>query len=381
MSQNIAFKLTTDTNGAVPYVPFTLQPNVSATRKLYLMLDPTTLTTDTSATVSAVAFVQNDASISTDSPAYPDQVITLLRSPGVIYSQEMITFTFDTTGANTYLGAEHTNTITISTFSPWTSGNALSGTSDAFEDITYSDSPMICSFNITFSTANVTPDIVTNLTAAASGSDSSIGLTWTNPTGAGLSGFRINRTASRWPSAGDDGTIVYVERTPSSYLDSQIDIVGGITYCYAVWSKDSDGQYSASAAAVSAVTVNASPSAINSFTGSSTTNGTVDLTWVNPSNTSGVTLSAIQLNYTFGRLPSAIGDGTITTLASSVTSQSITGLDAEEGTYYGFAIYAKDTGSQFSTATYTSAVPVWQSGTRVWASHAEFTRMRLLGYI
>jgi hypothetical protein len=278
MSQNIGLKLTRDTDGFIPYVPFTLMPGQVSAFDLILSLDPTTLTNDASAVISAVNVVQDQATIATAAGiTYPELINTDMRFAewDHVNALTYITINASVTGKTGFTGGTHTNIISVSSFSPWTSGNGLSGESTEFESIEYTSSPMICSFSIVFSTANVPPSGIIGFTADISGSQA-VGLTW------------------------------------------------------------------------DAVTVDG--------------------------------ISAIGIVYKMNAIPSAANDGTIMYVNSGVSSKYISGLT--DGSMYGFGIYTIDTGYETSIMATTSASPVWiTTGGRVWTSHAEFRRMRLLGYI
>ena len=278
MSQNIGLRLTTDVDGFVPYTPITLQPGQVSAFNLYLTLDPTTLVTDTSAVISAVNVVQDQATIeSAEGISYPEKIITLMREEGWdnVYSQQYITINATLTGKDGFTGGTHTNIVNVSTFNPWTSGNGLSGESTDFADIEYTSSPMICSFSIIFSTANIAPSGITGFIAEVSGTGA-VGLSW------------------------------------------------------------------------DAVTMNE--------------------------------ISAIGIVYKTNAIPTTITDGTVISAASGSTFKYISGLT--DGSIYGFGIYTVDAGGETSIMSTASASPVWiTTGGRVWKSHEEFLRMRLLGYI
>ena len=266
MAENIGIKMV---NGATNDViaPFTLSPGQTTSFQIQFMIDSTTISTDTSATISGIDVAADH--ITSTGWSFPD----------VLYYQpqrevDVIYFNVVATGANTYVATEHINTFTLSAMSPWTSGNAVSGESDTFENIDFTENPMICSFSLIFSTVNVSPSGLTNFTATPG--NESIALTWTNPTGTGL--------------------------------------------------------------------------------------------------------SATVITYKEGAIPSAVDDGTMAQLASSATSYTITGLNAEVPTLYGFMGTVYDLDGELSSVT-TSAQPVWiTTGGRVWSSHAEFLRKHLLGY-
>ncbi|MDD4109930.1 MAG: hypothetical protein PHS54_00090 [Clostridia bacterium] len=249
MSQNIGIRLSLDTDGFIPYTPITLQPGQVSAFNLYLSLDPTTLVTDTSAVISAVNFTQDQASINSAAGiTYPDKIITLMRGAGWdhIYSQEYITINATLTGENGFISKEHTNIINVSSFSPWTSGNALSGESTEFADIEYNTSPMICSFNVIFSTANVAPSGITGFTAEVSGTGA-VGLTWNSINMGEISAIGIVYKTDAIPVSTTDGIVISVLSSASSkYIDGLSD---GNVYGFGIYTVDIGGEASIMATA------------------------------------------------------------------------------------------------------------------------------------
>jgi hypothetical protein len=375
-TQDLEFKLQPSWGAA--YAPFTLSPGEVSSFQLQFNLaglEGGSFVGDASAVVLGASIagdpqlVISDYALSFPVTAWNDGSAGATANPY---------FDVVATGALTYVGGVHTNSVTLSVFSPWVSGDELDGASANFENIDFTVSPMICTFNFTFSTANISPDPLSGFSAVTSGSDSGIRLTWTNPVLAGVSATRIHYMSAAAATTLDP--YVEIANPGTSYIFSALDNVGGIEWDFLGMAVDMDETRSSTRAA-SAMTVNASPSAITNFTATSVTSNTVALTWTNPTGSEGVTLSAIQINYTLGRNPSALNDGTITTLTSATTSLSVAGLT--DGVTYGFAARAKDDDGQFSSPVYASVSPIWQGqpGGRAWSSHAEHMRMRNLGYI
>lgn len=253
------------------YVPFSLAPGaVSSFNMRFMLTDNGPLTATVSAVAMGGSVFKSGTDVNKDQATVSTTYVFTPTGYNLTDLRE-INFAMTATGANTFVVTEHVNTFTLSAMTPGLSSNGVEISSYDF-----TTNPMVCSFNIIFSTANIAPTPITSFTAVASGNQA-VGLTWVNPTGTGL--------------------------------------------------------------------------------------------------------SAIKVVYKMNAIPATISDGTVVKLASSETSKFIDGLTAENREYYGFGIYAIDIDQQASTQVATSAYPVWQPGSRVWTSHAEFTRKRLLGYI
>lgn len=471
---SVPFKMARNAGGAVG--PFSLTPGQTSAFEVEFLINGSSLSTDASAIVVAgLGFTGSQMiAVSTSFIGAP----LLYNSAAINVLQATVT----ATGANTYIGAEHTGAFSLTLSSSWLSGDTINGASTAFEVMDFTETPSICSFNVVFSTANVAPSSLGSFTSVASGNDSSFGLTWINPTGAGLSASRLYYVSGNTYPTGSEDTYVIVSSADTAKYFSNLDDVGGIRWCFTGLIYDIDGERSTAAYAsavsinaspnpmtsftviasgndssfgltwvnpaaavgsslsasrlyytssayptsadsyvvvssatvakyfsnlddiggiiwgfmgvvydtdsqastsvyASAVSINASPNPVTAFTATAVGNGTINLAWTNPAGTVGAALSAIRLNYTYGRMPSAVNDGTTVIVSSATTTKSYTGLTNEDGTLYGFAAWVYDMDLQTSTVTTVSAVPMWQNGNRAWKSHKEHMRLRNLGYI
>jgi len=373
--EDIQFKLQKSDNTPISAVTFGLLPNQTSAFQIQFSIEGSTLTQDATAVVSAVRFTLDQLTSGSDN-SFP---YLLKYYPTV--SNSVLWYDVVATGENTYIGSTNTSTVTFYLSSPWLSGNDTASASTAASGIDFSASPLVCSFNIVFSTVNINPSSVTSFTAVASGNDSSIGLTWVNPTGTGVSATRICYVSSRMPTTSADGTYVTVSSAATAQYFNNLDNTGGVTWGFAAYVVDRTQEISVAATA-SALSVNAAPNPVTSFIATPSGNATIVLTWTNPSSALGVSLSAMKVNYTYGRLPSAITDSiTIIPLASSAVTRTFTSLSNDYKVPYGFAIWVYDTGLQQSLVAYASAIPYWIGGSRNWEGHSEHIRMRNLGYI
>ena len=89
------------------------------------------------------------------------------------------------------------------------------------------------------------PSLVTDF-RASDGEEGQCTLTWTNPSDSDLAEVVVKRTTDSYPNGHTDGITVYQDLNPSpneyiTYTDT--DVESGVTYYYAVFSKDSAGNW------------------------------------------------------------------------------------------------------------------------------------------
>jgi hypothetical protein len=243
MSQNIGFKLAID--DAVAYAPITLQPGQVSAFDLKLFIDPATITTDASASLSAFAFSGDQMTASIG--ALPQQITLRPRGGGLVYDYTYGTVSFIMSGLpGSYIPVQHTGAVTISAMGYWTSGNALSGESDAFENIPFTVSVPVSTFSIVFSTANVSPSAITNFTAVAQG-DQAVVLTWANPTGNGVSATKLVYKMNAIPASSTDGTVVVVSSALATKTITGLTSESGEYYGFSAYIVDVGGDLSVAA--------------------------------------------------------------------------------------------------------------------------------------
>ena len=232
---NLPFRVDGNTTNA-PIVPFTLAPGQTSAFNAVIKIDYTNFIPDASGVmISAVNFSGSQMN-GAYAGSYPVALYSLADANG-------ITFTMTATGANTYVAKQHTGTFTMSAMSPWVSGGGSGGASVTGVNIDFSSVPAVCSLNIYFSTANVAPSVITGFTAVASG-DQAVGLTWTNPTGTGLSSIKLVYKLNAIPSTVSDGTVVVLASSVAEKFVGGLTADNGEYYGFAAYVIDTDSQAS-----------------------------------------------------------------------------------------------------------------------------------------
>ena len=188
------------------------------------------------------------------------------------------------------------------------------------------------------------PGPVTNF--VATGGDTQVSLSWTNPT-SDYSGTMIRFSTGGYPLDQNDGTLLYNGTGTST---THTGLTNGVTYYYSAFAYDAVPNYSARASA-SAIPVDASaPNPPSGFTATAgdTQNG---LSWTNPTPPD---FAGTMLRFKTNGYPVGPTDGT-QVYNGTGTSTTHTGLT--NGVTYYYAAYAYDEVPNYSSAATASATP------------------------
>lgn len=197
-------------------------------------------------------------------------------------------------------------------------------------------------YNARLTLDGTAPANVSNFSAASG--DSSISLSWTNPT-VDFNGVIILRRTDGYPTSPTDGTIVY-DDSGTSYMDTGL--ANGLTYYYTAFSRDIVLNYS-SGVQVSAMSQDGiAPATINNLAVSSFTSNSVTLTWtaVGDDGNSG-TAAGYDLRYSTSLIISSNWNSASQASGepapkASGNSESMTVSGLSDGTTYYFTIRAID---------------------------------------
>jgi lysophospholipase L1-like esterase len=184
------------------------------------------------------------------------------------------------------------------------------------------------------------PQPVTNLQTTSG--DGSVGLTWTNPTGA-FDQILVIRKANTDPTTTSDGVTVY-SGTGTSANDTAL--TNGTPYHYAVWVTRATKLSSPVRA-----TVTPSGGAVPTVTGLSAApgNGKVDLSWTNPT-------SRFDLIVVVRKTGSDPANSTDGTTVYSGTASSFSDTGATNGTEYHYGVFVQRDGS-FGGGVFATMIP------------------------
>lgn len=179
----------------------------------------------------------------------------------------------------------------------------------------------------------------------ATGADSQISLSWTNPSSADFTGVKILRKTGSYPANSDDGTVVY-DSNGASYVDTGL--TNGITYYYKAFSRDVVLNYSSGTQASASPNDATAPAAITSLSATALTGGSVRLNWtaVGDDGNSG-TASSYDIRYSTANITTSnwssanqVSGEPSPKASGGAETMTITGL-AGNTTYY-FAVKAID---------------------------------------
>lgn len=189
------------------------------------------------------------------------------------------------------------------------------------------------------------PSSVTGLRATPS--VGSIELNWTNPSDVDFSGVKVLRSASNFPLSPNDlsATLVY-QGANSTYRDSEV--VSGIPYYYSVFTYDTRGNFSESAATLEMAALN--PSNVTGFI-ISPGNTRATFSWTNPTESQ---FHHVVLIRNQSHLPVNRNDGEILYQGPN-TSYTDNGLT--NGSTYYYAIFAVDGSNNYSSGITGSTIP------------------------
>jgi len=195
------------------------------------------------------------------------------------------------------------------------------------------------------------PAAPTAPSAVATGT--SVALSWTNPATDYSSTVILVSTVAT-PSSPTSGTPVFTG-AGTSFTDTVI--ADGSTYYYAIFTLDSAGNYSTTAATITATTVDLTPpSSPTLFTATALNGGSVNLSWVNPvtADFAGVAILRKTTGYA-----TSINDATATTIYTGTGAFFTDNLTAS-GTQYFYSIFAFDNAltPNYSASANATATPV-----------------------
>ena len=182
------------------------------------------------------------------------------------------------------------------------------------------------------------PATVTGLTVA-SVTTSSIGLSWTLPVDADLTGVVVRRAdGSTPPTSPSAGVEVFSGLSTTAAASG---LSAGAGYAFAVFTRDVAGNWSAPvtvAATTASVPDNTPPGPVTGLTVSGVTTTSIELSWANPPD--GDLADAI-VRRADGSTPAGSPSGGVEVLPSSGTSAAATGLSP--GTAHAFTVFTRDT--------------------------------------
>ena len=177
------------------------------------------------------------------------------------------------------------------------------------------------------------PGVPTNVTAT--GTSSSITVSWLAPTATGYPVSTINYTVSSSP-----GTLTCTTSSTSCTVSG---ITGGTTYTFSVTASNSTGVSSVSSSSNS-VTSGGVPSAPAPVTLGQVSNGTMAIYWQPPSSTGGTPITAYTVTATAGVNP-------ITCTPTAVSNTSCTLLGLSIGVTYSISVTATNSSGTSSAST------------------------------
>ncbi|MEP7194103.1 MAG: PKD domain-containing protein, partial [Actinomycetota bacterium] len=209
---------------------------------------------------------------------------------------------------------------------------------------------------------DVTPPASVTGLAAASASDTSIALSWANPSDADFAGVTIRRAlGATAPATVTDGTSVAVpaSATTTSFTDTAL--TSSTTYSYAVFSHDGVPNHAAGVNVTAATS--ADVTAPGPVTGLNAAPTTIDanqvqvrLSWTSPADPDFAGVTIRRLHGATAPATRADGDLVVTDTAQTNYTNT-TGLIA--GTQYSYAVFAHDLAGNYAaptTVTVTTAL-------------------------
>ena len=214
----------------------------------------------------------------------------------------------------------------------------------------------------------VAPSGVTAFIAMVFPAGNQIDLSWTNPTAADFASVTIVRKANSAPTGINDLTATTIYSGSASAF-SDITVVNGTTYFYAIAAYDAAGNQSATFATASGTALDtAAPAAPTSFNGTANASGTITLSWVNPA---AIDFAGVTILRKTGSAATIPTDAAATVLYTG-TASSFIDNSAVSGTQYFYTIFAFDNAL---VANYSAGVniTVTASDTTATAAPGSFT--------
>ena len=184
------------------------------------------------------------------------------------------------------------------------------------------------------------PPPCTNFTATSG--NSTMILSWTNPTDTDFVGVKILRKEGSYPTSVIDGILVYTGAN-TSYTD--ITVINDIAYYYRTFSFDWDSNYNTTEAGQEATaTPHLTVGAISNFTATSG-NSQIVLSWINP--TGGVFIGVKILRQTI-TYPTSVTDGTVVYAGAN---NSYIDTTVVNGTTYYYRAFPYDINNNYNSTT------------------------------
>ncbi len=212
---------------------------------------------------------------------------------------------------------------------PWVEAAYLSMPKMGYVQIVVGDPLMVIA-------DNEAPPAVTGL--AASGADTAINLSWTNPAVGDFEGVTAVRKVGSYPSSPTDGTVIY-DGTGSSYSDSGL--TNGTTYYYSVYAYDTTHNFSAVSQVATFPRDASLPGPVTGLDATTST-GMANLHWTNPGDPDFVRTVLVRKT---GSYPANASDGT-QVYSGSATSYLNVGLS--NGVAYYYTAFAQDQSLNYS---------------------------------
>jgi hypothetical protein len=182
---------------------------------------------------------------------------------------------------------------------------------------------------------------------AATAGDGQVALSWLNPPDADYAGVRIRRSTTGFPATPTSGQSAY-DGSGTSVTD--VGLVNGTLYYYTAFAYDASGNFASGAVNSATPHDSVPPGPATGFT-VTVGNGQLQLNWVNPSNPDFANVVVRRSSATFPT------DPTSGTLVYTGTAQSHLDVGLTNGVTYYYAIFARDTSNNFSSAVQNSGTP------------------------
>jgi len=208
--------------------------------------------------------------------------------------------------------------------------------------------------NVNGSTSDTTPPAAPS-SATASATGSSVTINWTNPSTDYDHTVVVVSTTGYASSPTVIGSTQVFNGPGTSFTDTIV--ADGSTYYYTVFTVDAAGNISASGANASVVSSDfTAPSAPASFTASAQSDGSINLSWVNPTEAD---FAGVVILRKTGSYATGINDTGATSIYTG-TGSSYSDSAVISGTQYFYSIFAFDTQAtpNYSVAANLTATPI-----------------------
>lgn len=184
--------------------------------------------------------------------------------------------------------------------------------------------------------------------------DQKIDLTWSNPTDDDFEKVMIRFMTTRYPLNKEEGTKIY-EGTGES--KSHTGLTNGQRYYYSAWTVDDKGNWSGAAHASAIAGLGGDiwgdetgPSKVTQFT-AIPEHSRIILTWLNPNVAD---FEKVVIRGSSSSYPSSPTDGSA---VYDGTAETTTDTGLTNGKRYYYSAFAKNTGGDYSSAAFASAIP------------------------